>query len=441
MPGFEVYYSADSGSRGEDVPRAEDLLRRLPRIEREVAQYFEDAQLPPLDLEITPWAGNHAGKYSGGKLRVDLSPTAEATIAHELAHAHAFHAAGRADIPESLDATRFFHEGLAEWIEAQVVPEHAGISRNYALSAALFRAREHHVSELLDGGQRMRTRAIEELYALGHAFVQALVHVGGIEVLPCLVRAERDSTFTRAAGPLLWADLARRCRIDLEAVSRAYAAILETWSDRVPDVRADLRVSVVRRADAPQLEVLDLHNQGLDLTCRFRPLEDTPDALMIGARAQSGTCDIPRTFLAGDAFWYQVGHAIPVTALVAEDDDTHAVQYGPWIRAQVPDAPRCAHLDCVRDHSVPWSEPNPWSLAELAAEPHIDGLADGAVTHDDRYVVLGFRDGVVEIRDGVDGRPAARWSEPHATLETIELSPDETRLLARYEDQIGRAHV
>jgi WD40 repeat protein len=435
LPGFEVYFASGPDDDDEDVPRARDLLRRIPEIERGVARFFGDASLPRLDLEITPWSGAHAGRYSGGKIRVDASPSAEATIAHELAHAHAFHAAGRVDVPDSLFATKFFHEGLADWVEAQVVPERSGAARNRALAASLFRAEEHHLAGLLDGRERMKERATEELYALGQAFVQALVETRGSGVLACLTRAERESPFTRSCGPLLWADLAARCRIDLEAISRRYEVILETWASQVPDVRADIRVNVVASERATRLEVLDVRNQSLDLSCRVRMLEDTSDALIVGSRVYSGMCRVPQDPLAGDEFWYQIGHALPTETLVPDDADRNVMRYGPWIRAEVPEDPSCGDLDCVREHSPPWPDPSPWSLAPLETEPHIDGLADGAVTHDDRYVVLGFRDGVIEVRTGSDGLVVGRWSEPYAELETVELSPDESRLLVRYEDR------
>lgn len=250
-----------------------------------------------LDLEFLGAQDNHGGVFTGGKVR--LQPGADRhVLAHELSHAHAFRMTGSGGWHQA-DHTRFFQEGLAEWVANEVVGE-PGIPPR----AAAIHALDPVEFDLLVEDERwVHERDIAQPYPLGEAFVEALDAEGGAETRACVLR--ELGTFGRQpiAGLALWVTVADRCGFVLDDVVARFERLLEEAAadlPELPEVEASLQ--------GDRLRVVDRNATGLPLICRFRGFADAEVSSYIHMDVDDGTCSLPpKWMLPEKTFGYQVG--------------------------------------------------------------------------------------------------------------------------------------
>jgi hypothetical protein len=250
-----------------------------------------------LDVEMLGVPANHAGTFDGGAVR--LAPDAPTgTLAHELAHAHAFALSGPGAWAHR-SSVRFFDEGLADWVEARI----AGEPAVPPLAAAIHRADPITLDLLVDDDRLVAERDLVQAYALGQAFVAALDDLGGAPARGCLLRELGQVQARRVAGLALWTHLTSRCDLDLTAVFDHMTTILERLGadlPTAPSVRATLRGDVI-------LVAVDGEPADENVVCRFRSDDSTQVSQYDHVPATDGRCPVPRRALTGLEFDYQIG--------------------------------------------------------------------------------------------------------------------------------------
>jgi hypothetical protein len=292
----------------------------LEQLSRDVGTAIGNNQPLQIDIEFLGAAQNHGGVFTGGKIRLRRDADRN-TLAHEMAHAHAFALQGPAAWHQR-SHVRFFEEGLASWVAAGLTDQPAvpGV-------AGVIHAKDPVALDLLVEDDRFSTeRDLAQAYPLGQAFVEALDRVGGVEARACVLREVGAIGSERIAGLALWVTLSERCGFALDTVVVEMERLLDAAAAQYPPA-PDLEAAVV----GEELVVEQVWPAGatqipLDVVCRFR---DTPDADVAHYEhvyVREGTCAIPTWRLSGTTFEYQVG-------FVLGPDET---VYDRWVAAPLP---------------------------------------------------------------------------------------------------------
>jgi hypothetical protein len=300
---FRILYAPGSSSVAREV------AARIDPLAREVGALMGNPSPLRLDVELLGAPANHLGVFTGGKIRLTTSPD-EPTLAHELAHAHAFALTGPGGAPHQ-HATHFFDEGLADWVQARVsgedpVPRIAGL---------IYETGQARFEDLVDHPRHLARHDIRQSYVLGQVFVEALVQVGGPEAPACVLRELGRLGSRPMAGLAVWYGLAERCDLDLDAVQDRWRAELEAARARFDGPVPRLRVAVVAAHDSPdgraRLEVRDERDLGWELLCGFRSGPDDAVHRWVYIPAWQGACRVPTESLSGHTVQYQVGYRMP----------------------------------------------------------------------------------------------------------------------------------
>ncbi|MCB9669900.1 MAG: ABC transporter permease [Alphaproteobacteria bacterium] len=267
-----------------------------------------------LDVELLGAQQNHAGVFTGGKLRLQRGADRE-VVAHELAHAHAFAVAGPAAWRQRKH-TRFFDEGLASWVAARVAGK-PGIPRR---AAAIHALDPVQLDLLVEDDRWIAERDIAQPYPLGIVFVEALDEAGGVRVRSCVLREIGALGHREIAGLALWVTVADRCGFVLEDVFARFERLLEDAAADLPPL-PELEASLQGTA----LRVVDRREAGFRLVCRFRSRPDAEVGTYEHVDVVDGRCELPLWQLPEETFGYQVGFRM--------DDDA---VFDRWVEAPTP---------------------------------------------------------------------------------------------------------
>lgn len=298
----------------EDAEHVDAVLRDAPAKLARLAELLGHGQdLPPVEVEFLGAALNHLGVFTGGKVRVRRDAD-QRTLYHELGHVLSHEVSGHRNMFGD-HHLRFFHEGVANWVAAELtqapqVP--ADVGWLHVMDQARF---DLLVEDHLFSAEQDMAQA----YTLGQVFVDALVATGGPSSLGCTLRAMGRRAPGHKAGLALWYQAASDCDYVLDEVLDAWRARMATAAphpmSRVPVLTARVRPE--------SLEIVDSAGVPDERTCRFRDDADAKAHELQHRRVEDGSCAIPRDQLAGPTFDYQLGFAV---------EGAEAWVYHPWVR-------------------------------------------------------------------------------------------------------------
>ncbi|MEZ4321302.1 MAG: ABC transporter permease [Myxococcota bacterium] len=267
-----------------------------------------------LDVEFLGAAQNHGGVFTGGKIRLRTDAD-RSTLAHEMAHAHAFAVEGPAAWHQR-HHMRFFDEGLASWVASRV----DGSPPIPAIAAAIHAVDPVEFDLMVEDARFQRERDLAQAYPLGEAFVAALDADGGAETRACVLAGAGEVGAKRIAGLALWVLLADRCGFDLDTVVQRMESMLDERGRDLPPLPTleatvagtDLAVEARERGfteESPSPLAEGSRSRGYDwqLICRFRDNSDSEVTHYEHKRVRDGRCEIPLWRLSGTTFDYQVG--------------------------------------------------------------------------------------------------------------------------------------
>ena len=252
-----------------------------------------------IDVEFLGAQDNHLGVFTGGKVRV-VQNADRNTVAHELAHAHAFAVSGPNAWAQS-PHTRFFDEGLASWVAGRAL----GTEEQVPQTAVLNHAVDPVEFDLLVEDTRFqKERDMAAAYPIGVVFVEALDQIGGLEARTCVLQQIGAAGSQPIAGLALWVGIADACDFDLFEVVKRFEALLDAgladlppWPKLEAEVNGmDLEISV-QGPEAP-------------LMCRFRGEESVPVDNYVHIKARNSRCRIPIYVLPHQTFEYQLGFEV-----------------------------------------------------------------------------------------------------------------------------------
>ncbi|MEZ4240140.1 MAG: hypothetical protein R3F59_29110 [Myxococcota bacterium] len=296
---FRVLYQAG------DEPRAREVAARVDGLSQRAGELVGDRVALHLDVELLGAPANHLGVFTGGKIRLATSAD-DATLAHELAHAHAWQLTGPHGAAHA-DATHFFDEGLADWVQARI----SGDEAVPLVAGAIAATGQARFEDLVDHARHLSRHDIRQSYVLGQVFVEALVREAGPEAPACALTELGRLGTDPMAGLAVWYAVAARCAFDLDAVQDRWLAALDDAQSRLPGPLPRLRIAVRDDGAGPYLALRDERALGWRLRCGFRSDPDDPPNRWLFSDARGGVCPVPMGQLVGQTVQYQVGFRLP----------------------------------------------------------------------------------------------------------------------------------
>lgn len=299
--------------------------------------------LVTVDLS-SPLASHNAGQAYWKKIRMALPPKdkkkpdpeereALAILGHEVAHVFIDQITdGR--LEESFDAARWFHEGLASYVEFRFFRDDSGATAYRRWVALAAKWEEVEFSEMVVNKAFSAQRDPFLAYPAGYLWVDSLVRVYGDDAPAKLLRAlGREDGPRKLAGLALWRDACLAAGFDLERVRSDFRTQLtvlqEEFAETIkafPEVTAGTASrrgdKVIIRPELPDDWQADLP-AGAEIICRVRPrAESGPAGWRYSKLAEDGNFAVPALSFLKPGIGFQIGWKI--------DDTSHPV-FGEWV--------------------------------------------------------------------------------------------------------------
>jgi hypothetical protein len=312
------------------------LVAAADAVHEEVRRFFDAEPGEPIVVDASTTVPRHAGVAHWEKIRLDLAaaedPAAlESTLGHETAHVF-LDRLSDSRLGQHADSTRFFHEGVATYVQCRLFDRSGRLARLRRVAAVMRARGEVHCEELVDHALLAAKRDRDLVYPLGEIFVAEMVARHGDAAIGRIARAMvRKGAPRGLSGLEFWRDAFQSCGYDFDGLLEAFYARLDdevkrhrAFIDALPRVRGSVT------CDAGWIEVRGLWHpvEPWHLVCRFRQEQDSPDRSYIdGIRMDSETFGVLRGSFPSATVWYQLGLCHPDGTTIFE----------PWTRIQLTD--------------------------------------------------------------------------------------------------------
>ena len=314
--------------RQSRTAEAEALLARADEVHDKVAGFLHvPGSAGLITVDTTSLLARHnAGQAYWKKVRMQLKDDADenaAVLGHETTHVY-LDLLSEFRASQSFGSTRFFHEGLASYLEARFfrTPERRTEMRRPALVADAW---ERVPFELLAKDEDFgRSRDRNLVYPFGEIFCAAIVTSYGDDALAQIVRAlGRQGAPKGLEGVELWQDTLQACGFSLEKVLAEWRASLDrqagedrAFLDTIPRVQGTVEATPTEFIIRPTFS----GTAPGALRCTCRPTDDAAEyEYDYLARAADGTFRVPRATYGRGTFWYQLGWVVKGATLPLMD--------------------------------------------------------------------------------------------------------------------------
>jgi hypothetical protein len=320
--------------------RARGAISRADEVHEAVRQFLDAAPAQTkIVVDMTGASPRHLGDGYWNTIRIDLAETENtnellAVIGHETTHVY-IDRISDSRLVETLNSTRFFHEGLATYLEHRLFGSGATARSNRSIAAMMRQRREVEFEELVDGKLLQRRRDPNLVYPLGEVFVAALVDRHGDEAPARLLRAFARKDRPRQMEKMeLWRDSFQSAGLTLEGTIDTFFARLDAlvteyreFISSLPRPRGIVRHAGPLIGVEPALKPVE----GWSVVCRFRQVADSSQRDYLEPYKQDGGVFwIRRLSLPAPTFWFQIG--------LSEDNGPRVI-WEPWREARSEQSP------------------------------------------------------------------------------------------------------
>jgi ABC-type transport system involved in multi-copper enzyme maturation permease subunit len=310
---------------------ARRLIDDADSIEETVRRFFAADSGNPIVVDATTRMQRHAGLAYWDKIRFDLSTTDDyetlkAILGHETCHVF-LERLSDSRLAEKMNTTRFFHEGVASYVEYHLFNPQQGVDTLHSVAAVMHSRDEVDFTEMTDSDLLTARRDTDLVYPLGEIFVEACVERYGEPSIGNIVRAlVRQDAPKGLSGQEFWRDVFQACNYSLDDVVDEFFAILDAdveeyreLIDTLPRLRGAFSYDDVSVYVIVQGESLE----GWEPICRFRQAADTSaHQYLSGDRVGDDFFFEDRSSFPGSSLWYQLG---------LKDGKGRQI-YEPWLR-------------------------------------------------------------------------------------------------------------
>jgi ABC-type transport system involved in multi-copper enzyme maturation permease subunit len=297
------------------------FLQSADAVEGRVREFLGAESINRIEADLTGSAPHTAGVAHWKTVQIDLTAVGRdaeslmAVLAHETTHVYIDHES-RSHLNDDFNSTRFFHEGLASFVEYHLFRPANQLAFIRRVAATMRARRQVKFAKLLDDSALMQELDTDLVYPLGEVFVAALVGRYGDSAPAKVVKAfNRPNAPKALKGFALWQDVFQACGYSLSAVEDGFYQVLDeavadqrSFIDSLPRLRGTIQV------DARKI-LLRANHEGRApgiVVCRFRPRSDTPARLYEYAfPGQGNVFPVNTSGYSDRSFWYQIGWQTP----------------------------------------------------------------------------------------------------------------------------------
>ncbi len=209
-----------------DTPTVEYVLGHADDDFQRLADLLGTDELPRVRVNLAAASEHAAGLATWKTIRMDLD-TFEADVSqrrvlsHETVHVMQSVLSNRA-LARHYAATRFFVEGMAQYLSFIVVPEVERRASNRAIAAVAWKRQDIRFEDLSDA--EFASRFDPDLYySLGDLWTESFVSVCGEAAIGDFLRAAgRDDVPRNLVGPVFWRDTLGTIGCELEEVNERF---------------------------------------------------------------------------------------------------------------------------------------------------------------------------------------------------------------------------
>lgn len=310
------------------------LLAAADQVHDKVRQFFAAEAGEPIVVDATSLLPRHAGLAYWDKIRLNLAVSREPSelesiLGHETAHVF-LERLSDTRLTEQFNSTRFFHEGVASYVEYSLFDSGRDVAELRRVAAVMRHRGAVDMKELVDNSLLIARHDSNLVYPLGELFVAELVARYGEAAVGKIARAlAREGAPENLSGRALWRDIFQACGYDFEGLVDAYYARLDAEVERYRDFVDEVpRIRGALECDGEQVTV-EIHWKAADdwqPVCRFRQEEEAAERFyMDGLETEEGTFVAWRDDFPSSTVWYQVG--------LRYVDST--VIYEPWVSVKL----------------------------------------------------------------------------------------------------------
>jgi len=302
--------------RTDAADRARAMTRGADHVAETVSTYLRSPPLGIIAVDLTRSSSRGIAGHAHWKtiaMDLDKIKSREAllsTLGHETVHVY-IDILSDDRMTRAFQWTRFFHEGLAEYVQYRFFEPPESLDRCRAVAAILRSRGDVDFERMMDDGELSRLHDPMIVYPLGESFVAALIERYGDDAPVRIVRAfGRKEAPKDLKGMALWQDVFQTAGFNLDEAVDAFYMLLDRGVERnrelieglpapVGEVLAeDHRIGVRARWDgAPDWTVV----------CRFRTSVTARHQVFVHREAdEQGVFWSEKTLLTA-GLWYQLG--------------------------------------------------------------------------------------------------------------------------------------
>lgn len=313
---------------------AQPMIDQAGTVHHAVRDFMNAEPQDEIIVDATTITGPHsAGLAFGTSIKLNLATVVRenqtrlsALLAHETTHVYA-EILSESRMAEYFNSTRFFHEGLAEYVEHRFFPLEEGDVGRRLKAVIPYDREQFELEDLFDNNALTAKHDTNLVYSLGERFMTALVFRYGDRAPGDILRAmARDDAPKDLQGVQLWRDTFQAAGFNFDEAANAFYDLLsrdrEELQEKVDRVPEFFAVNYLLGDKIVLEPMIDAGVPG-ELAFRIRKDSDSkPSDYRLNRGAQEEVLLVPKDSYP-NGFDYQMGWLDPETGVTI---------WNPWVR-------------------------------------------------------------------------------------------------------------
>lgn len=228
--------------RDSDTSRADELAASAEQQYQQLRTLLNATKEPVIHVDMTSENEHAAGLAQWKTIKMGLSGGESSeryarVLSHETAHVFQSVESNRA-FRRYFNATRFFIEGMANYVSFEVVPQDQTRDQNRDIAAVSWQRQDIEFADMANSAAFSARFNAELVYSLGEIWTEGLVEACGIEALGEVLRAAgRDGAPLDLSALGFWRNTLQYIGCELEVVNTVWQNKLQ---DRFEGIDHDL---------------------------------------------------------------------------------------------------------------------------------------------------------------------------------------------------------